>query len=82
MRELGYRFTGLDYRRAWSVIEVSYERAEPLTWKAIDELLEQMYPAQAGPAPLVLPTWLPPELRPLAESWAREHGWAGVVYGG
>lgn len=30
--------------------------------------------------PLVLPPWFPEEHRSAAEQWAREHGWAGVVY--
>ena len=56
-----------------------YQRPVPLTIQQINDLVVTFH--EHPPALLVLPWWFPVEHREWAETWAREHGWAGVVYG-
>jgi hypothetical protein len=82
IRQLGYTCSNTDIDLASNKMELSYQRAEPLTWEIYSEAMDRMVQErQASATPLVLPTWFPEPLRPLAEQWAREHGWEGVVYG-
>lgn len=82
MRGLGYQRNKLELSLDMYKIESGYTRPEPLTWEMFQQAMDQLERGrwQAELSPLVLPHWLPEPLRPLAEQWAREHGWDGVVY--
>lgn len=83
MRGLGYQRTKLELNVDTSKIESSYTRADkpPLTWQEVFAGMERLVAdRRITLGPLLLPHWLPEPLRPVAELWAREHEWDGVVY--
>lgn len=82
LRELGYiACPSLDFDLASNRIEISYQRAEPLTWTVFQEAMQSLEAKRRlEPSPLLLPAWFPDPLRPLAEQWARDTGFDGVIY--